>query len=113
MGLMLLIIIQFILWILGFFVRGISLYQVLLIIPVIMFAVRKFGTKIGCQHIIVVEALFLFFSTVMTLLFGHIVMIRYILSLLLRVVSCLIAVVDDTAYIYVTEERKASNDRKK
>jgi hypothetical protein len=78
-----------------------------------MFAVRKFGTKIGCQHIIAVEALFLFFSTVMTLLFGHMIVIRYVISLLIRVVSCLIAVVDDTAYIYVTEERKASDDRKK
>lgn len=110
---MLLIIIQFILWIAGFFVRGVSLYQVLLIIPVLMFAVRKFGTKIGCQHIIAVEVLFLFFSTVMTLLFSQIIVTRYVISLLIRVVSCLIAVIDDTAYIYVTEERKASDDRKK
>ena len=100
------IILQVILWIIGFFVKGLCLYQVMLIVPVSMFAVRKFGLKISSIHIVVVEILFLFFSTVFTLLFGEFITSRYILSIILRVISCIIAIIDDTVYVYVTEERK-------
>ena len=100
------IIAQIILWIAGFFVKGFCLYQLVLIVPVVLFAIRKFGIKIGCSHIIVCEVLFLFFSTIFTILFSEINTARYVISLLLRVASILIAVLDDTMYIYVTEERK-------
>ena len=106
MGLMILIGLQVILWIIGFFVKGVCLYQVLLIIPVAMFSFRKFGVKISSVHIVVVEILFLFFSTVFTILFSEIEMPNYVISILLRALSCLIAIIDDTAYVYVTEERK-------
>lgn len=100
------IIAQIILWIAGFFVKGFCLYQLVLIVPVVLFAIRKFGIKIDCSHIIVCEVLFLFFSTIFTILFSEINTARYVISLLLRVASILIAVLDDTMYIYVTEERK-------
>lgn len=101
------IILQVVLWIAGFFVKqGVTLYQLMLIVPVVMFAIRKFGVKISSVHIVVVEILFLFFSTVFTLLFGEIDKTRYIICLLIRVISCLIAIIDDTMFIYVTEERK-------
>lgn len=106
MSLLFMIIAQVVLWIAGFFVKGFSLYQVCLIVPVVLFAIRKFGIKIGCSHIIVCEVLFLFFSTIFTMLFSEIDTVRYVLSLVLRIISILIAVIDDTMYIYVTEERK-------
>lgn len=106
MGLIIMIILMTIIWIIGFFVKGFCFYQVMLVIPVLMFACRKFGVKISSVHIIVVEVLFLFFSTVFTILFSEINGARYVISLLLRILSCLIAVIDDTLYIYVTEERK-------
>lgn len=106
MGLNTMIILQVILWIIGFFVKGVSLYQIMLFIPVMLFMFRKFGVKIHCSHIIVCEVLFLFFSTVFTLLFSEIQTARYIINILLRVISCLIAVLDDVMYVYVIEERK-------
>ena len=112
MNLLILIGIQVVLWIIGFFVKGFCLYQLALIIPVTMFAVRKFGVKIGSLHICVAEILFLFFSTVMTVLFSSIDWTSYLWGLVLRVLSCLIAILDDTFYIYVTEERKADDRRK-
>ena len=100
------IIFQFIIWIAGFFVKGFTLYQCVLIIPVVLFAVRKFGLRVSSVHIVVIEVIFLFFSTIFTILFGHIDKIPYIVSILLRILSCTIAIIDDTLYIYVTEERK-------
>lgn len=105
-GLIVMIILQLIIWIAGFFVKGFTLYQCLLIIPVVMFAVRKFGLKVSSVHIVVVEVIFLFFSTIFTVLFGHFDKVPYVISILLRILSCTIAIIDDTLYIYVTEERK-------
>jgi hypothetical protein len=67
---------------------------------------RKFGVKISSVHIITMEVLFLFFSTVFTILFSELDVTRYVICLLLRIISCAIAVIDDTMYVYVTEERK-------
>lgn len=101
------IIAQFILWIAGFFVRGhITLYQVLLIVPVAMFALRKVGIKISATNIVVTELLFLFFSTVFTILFGSIDKVPYFICLGLRVISATIAIIDDVTGVYVTVERK-------
>lgn len=106
MGLGVMIIVQVILWFIGFFIKGISLYQIMCLVPVICFSFRKFGVKISCGAIITMEILFLFFSTVFTLLFSQIQVAKYILSLILRIISILIVVLDDTMYVYVTEERK-------
>lgn len=100
------IIVQVILYILGFFIKGFSLYQLLLFIPVLLFSFRKFGVKIGCGTIITMEILFLFFSTVFTILFSEINVVKYVLSLILRVISVLVVILDDVLYVYVTEERK-------
>lgn len=101
------IIIEFVLWLLGFFIRGkLTLYQVLLIIPVIMFALRKVGIKISAVNIIITEALFLFFSTVFTILFSSIDKVPYIICIVVRLLSIVIPIIDDTLYVYVTEERK-------
>ena len=108
MGLKGMIIFQVIIWIIGLFVKGISLYQILLIIPIVLFSFRKFGLKIGCGTIITMEILFLFFSTVFTILFSEVNIIKYMISLILRVISCLIVVLDDVLYVYVTEERKVN-----
>lgn len=100
------IVVQFILWIIGFLVKGFSLYQVMCLIPIICFSIRKFGVKISCGSILTMEILFLFFSTVSTLLFSEIQAAKYIISLILRILSILVIVLDDTMYVYVTEERK-------
>lgn len=101
-----LIVIQFILWFAGFFVKGVSLYQLLLIVTPICFSLRKFGIKVGYGSIITIELILLFFSTTFTIMFSEIAVGRYIISLVIRLISIIIAIVDDTMYIYVTEERK-------
>lgn len=101
------IIIQFVLWLAGFFIRGkLTLYQMLLIIPVVMFALRKVGIKISAVNIIITEILFLFFSTVFTILFSSIDKTPYIICIIVRIISLIIPVIDDWLYVYVTEERK-------
>lgn len=101
------IIIDFVLWIAGFFVRGkLTLYQLLLIIPVCMFALRKVGVKVSAVNIVVTEILFLFFSTVFTVLFSHIDKPIYITCIVIRVISLAMPIIDDIFFVYVTEERK-------
>lgn len=101
------IVIEFVLWLIGFFIRGkLTLYQVLLIVPVVMFALRKVGIKISAVTIVVTEILFLFFSTVFTILFSSIDKGPYIACIVVRVISIIIPIIDDTLYVYVTEERK-------
>ena len=101
------IIMQFILWLAGFFIRGkLTLYQILLIIPVSMFALRKVGIKISAVNIIITEILFLFFSTVFTILFSSIDKVPYIICIVVRLISIVIPIIDDTMFVYVTEERK-------
>ena len=101
-----LIITQFVLWIIGFFIRGFTLYQLCLVTVPICFSLRKFGIKVSYGSLIAIEILLLFFSTIFTLMFSEIDVTRYILSLIVRIISIIIAIVDDTMYIYVTEERK-------
>lgn len=101
-----LIITQFVLWLLGFFVGGVSLYQLLVIITPICFAMRKFGIKVGYGTLITIELILLFFSTTFTVMFSSIVWGRFIIKLLIRVIAIIIAIIDDTMYVYVTEERK-------
>lgn len=101
------ILIQFVLWVAGFFIRGkLTLYQLMLIIPVMMFALRKVGIKISAVNIIITEILFLFFSTVFTILFSSIDKVQYFICVGVRVLSIIIPIIDDTLYVYVTEERK-------
>ena len=101
-----LIIMVFALWFGGFFVNGLTLYNVLLVVPVVMFTLRKFGIHVKLGTICLFEILFLFFSTTWRLLFTDVVWWRYWVGLALRVISVLVVVYDDFNYVYITEERK-------
>lgn len=100
------ILLQIVIWFIQWFINGTSLYHGLLLIPIFMFYVRKFGVKVGCGSVITTEILLIFFSTVFTILFSQIDTVKYIITIILRVISCLIIVLDDVLYVYVTEERK-------
>ena len=101
-----LIVIAFIMWIAGFFVNGFNLYNCLLLIPTIMFMLRKFGLHIKMTNMLACEILFLFFSIAWKLIFHKFVLSKVIIGVILRVIFILIIVYDDTAYVYVQEERK-------
>lgn len=101
-----LIIITVICWIAEFFVNGFTLYNVLLIVPVFMFAGRKFSIHIRYGNIITAECLLLFFSVMWRLIFGKFNLVRFIICVLIRVISCIVAIYDDITYVYVQEERK-------
>ncbi len=101
-----LIIIAVVCWIAGFFINGFCLYNVLLIIPTVMFAIRKFGIHIKYSTIIGVEILFLFFSISYRLLFHNFHIVALLLCILVRAVFLVICIYDDTVYVYVNEERK-------
>ena len=101
-----LIIVSAILWIGGFFINGFTVYQILLIIPTIMFAMRKFGIHIKLANILLVEFFFLFASTVWRLIFHKAILWRWLVSLLIRIIFFCIIIYDDTVYVYVTEEKK-------
>ena len=101
-----LIIVMVVLWIAEFFVQGFCLYNITLIIPVLMFAVRKFGIYVKYGNAIAAECILLFFSVMWRLLFGHFDLVRFLICVLIRAVSLIIHAYDDTVYIYVNEERK-------
>ena len=101
-----LIITAFICYILGFLINGFTLYSVLLIIPTMMFAVRKVGIHLKFSNIIATEILFLFFSIMWRLIFGKFAIVQLLLSILVRIVFFIIVIYDDTVYVYVSEERK-------
>lgn len=105
-----LIITACILWVLGFFVKGFCLYQILVLVPTVMFAVRKFGIHLSMGAIIGTECLFLFFSTSYCLLFGKFAFVKFLLTILLRLIFVGIVAYDDTMYVYVSEERKRNHD---
>lgn len=101
-----LIIITLVIWILSMVAKGVCLYSILLIIPTIMFAARKFGWHAKLGAIIGVELFLLFFSVVWTLLFGHMNWIRLLICLILRVVFWGICIYDDITFVYISEERR-------
>ena len=101
-----LIIVQFVLWIAGFFTNGFCFYNVMLIVPVLMFTGRKFGIYMKYYNIITAECLFLFFSVMWRLLFNHFTLVRFIIGVLIRVISIIICIYDDKTFVYVNEERK-------
>jgi hypothetical protein len=80
------IITAFVCWIVGFFINGFSLYNVLLIVAT--------------------EVLMLFFSLVWRCLFHKVHIIKLLLSILVRAVFLIICIYDDTVFVYVNEERK-------
>lgn len=101
-----LIITSLICWIIGFFINGFSLYNVLIIIPTLMFSVRKVGIHVKYGHIIAVECLLLFFSIAYRLMFHKFHIIRCLLGILVRIIFIIICIYDDIVYVYVSEERK-------
>lgn len=100
------IIVAAICWLLGFFVNGFCVYNIALIIPTIMFAVRKIGIHIKFSNICTCEGLFLFASIVFRCIFGSFRWIPLLLGILLRVIFLGVVLYDDTVYVYVSEERK-------
>lgn len=100
------IIVSFICWIIGFFINGFTLYNIVLLIPTIMFSVRKIGIHLKFGNIVTCEGLFLFFSIMWRLLFNSFHIIPLLLSILVRLVFMIIVYYDDTTFVYVQEERK-------
>lgn len=101
-----LIIISAVVWIAGFFVNGFTLYNVLLIVPTVMFALRKFDIHIRMSGIITCEVMFLVFSFLWRLLFKKLYVLKLILTLIIRLIFIIVVIYDDTVYVYVSEERK-------
>lgn len=101
-----LIITSFIIWIIGFFIQGFCLYNFMLLIPTIMFAVRKVGIHVKYSNIIATEILLLFFSITWRLLFHKFFIIKLLLCIIVRIIFMCIVIYDDTIYVYVNEERK-------
>ena len=101
-----LIAVSFITWIIGFIVNGFTLHNVLLIIPTIMFSIRKFGIHIKQSNIITVEVLFLIFSILWRLLFNKFELIRFIITIVVRLIFLGVVIYDDSVYVYVNEEIK-------
>ena len=101
-----LMIISGLTWFLGFFVNGFTLYQIMIVIPVIMFCLRKFGIHLKQSNIIACEVGFMFASCVWRLIFGKFVLWKFLLTLLLRIIFIIVVIYDDTVYVYKQEERK-------
>lgn len=101
-----LIIASFICWILGFIFNGFTFYNVMILVPTIMFAVRKFGIHVKLGSLIGTECLFLFFSIAWKLIFSSFTWKALLLCLLFRFIAICLAIYDDTTYVYVQEERK-------
>lgn len=101
-----LIITAYILWIAGFFVNGFGLYNILLVIPTTMFAVRKVGIHVKMSNIIALECVLLFFKLVFALILHKLVIWKLLVGLLLRAIFFGIVIYDDTTFVYVSEERK-------
>ena len=100
------IILQYVLWIIGMIFTGITLYSILLLVPIVMFTLRKFAVKVSLGYMVTFEFLFLFFRVVFQLLRHGFDSRIFIVTLILRIISVLLVVIDNTHFIYVTEERK-------
>ena len=101
-----LIIISFLSYIAGFLVNGFTLYNVLLIIPTILFSIRKVGIHIKMSSIITTEVLFLVFSVLWRLMFNDFSIVGLILTVVIRIIFVCVVLYDDTVYVYVSEEKK-------
>lgn len=104
-----LIVIAFVCFIAGFFINGFTLYTVLCIVPTVMFALRKVGIHVRQSNILTCEVMFLIFSLVWRLLFHKFALLKFILSIIVRLVFVGIVVYDDTMFVYISEEKK-NND---
>ena len=100
------IIISFITWILGILVNGVCLYSLLILVPVVMFALHKFGIHIQLGTIVTCEIIFFTFSLLWRILFHSFVWSEFLLTILLRAIFLGIVTYDSVVYVYITEERK-------
>lgn len=100
------IIVAIVCWIVEFFIHGFSLYALGLIIPTLMFSVRKVGIHIKFGNIVAADILLLFFSVVFKLIFHKFSFVKFLLGILVRAVFLIVCIYDDTVYVYVNEERK-------
>ncbi len=101
-----LIIIDVLAWIATFFIKGITLYTLLLVVPTVMFAARKYGIHCKLSSITTIEVLFLIFSTTYQLLFGGVNWVKFALVVLCRIVALSVVIYDSVMYVYVEEEKK-------
>lgn len=101
-----LIIIAFLCWIAGFVVNGVTLYAFMLVVPTVMFSIRKVGVHMSMGSIIGIEVFFIIVSTIMKVLFNNFSLVELILTIIIRAVFLIVVLYDDTVYVYVNEERK-------
>lgn len=88
------------------FVAGFSLYSILIVIPVICFISRKVGYHIKFSSIVAFEVILLFLHFTLMFIFVEIKWLQLLFLLLIRAVFIITVLYDDTAYVYVSEERK-------
>lgn len=101
-----LIIIGVVLWIATMITNGITLYSVLIVIPTIMFAIRKLAINMKLGSFLTCEIMFFFFSCVWKLLFGGFEAVRVIITIVIRIIFILIVMYDEKCFVYIQEERK-------
>lgn len=93
-------------WIGVIWFKGFTLYSFALLLPTILFLVRKFGYFVKLKNILICEGMFLFLSITWTFIFGTMSVKTYLITIVFRIMFILVVLYDDKAYVYVTEERK-------
>lgn len=101
-----LIIVSFISWIALFFINGFTLYNFAILIPTVLFSIRKLGIHVKLGNIVTCEVLFIIFSILWRILFHKFYIGKLILTLIARIVFLCIVIYDENVYVYVQEERK-------
>lgn len=93
-------------WVGAVYIKGFGLYTFSLLLPTILFLVRKFGYFISFKNIVISEGMFLFLSLTWNFIFATVSIKSYLLLVIVRAVFLLTVLYDDKVYVYVTEERK-------
>lgn len=99
-------VISLLAWVGVIWFKGFTLYSFALILPTILFLVRKFGYFVKLKNILICEGMFLFLSITWTFIFGEMYAKTYLITILFRILFILVVLYDDKVYVYVTEERK-------
>lgn len=105
MALTVLLIASLALMVLTFFVAAMKIHALLLVIPIVMFCIRRYGILVKMNNILTAEGVIDFIFIVLSAILSKIVIVKLLLFILVRAIFIGIVIYDSKVYTYIEEEK--------
>lgn len=104
------IIITVVLWIASAVVQGFNLWTIGSMVATALFCGKKIGIFPKLKNLIAIEVITGFITVMIQLLFKRFKLVKFLITVVIRIIFILVAWVDSTMYVYFKETRRKGDD---